>query len=571
MPPPRPRPNRRSTLPRSRRAGVLAAIALAACVAACSSDEAAPGDRAPGAESSAPEPSARETGSPASAPGPAAAPTAPVTTDTTGTTDTTEPARGRPGEDVDWTSCADTTATATTGAIGDTAEDTAGIDCGNVRVPLDHEAPERGRIDIAIARLPAQTADRDGVIVLNPGGPGYSGVDFLVEEGPDLVERLGLERFDLVGFDPRGVARSGEIQCIDTPLTVQQAFADTTPDDDSERAAWELGARDLVRECVREYGDTLPLYGTEAAARDLDLIRTALGVERITPLMMSYGTFLAATYATLFPDRVEAMVLDAPTELPGDLTASVIVHASATERALERWSTWCTSTFTCELNDDDPLAVWDQVELLLEAGATTDDGRPVAVGRFWQATYWLLRIGDEQGWERLASMLSASVRGYHDELVVISDALFDIEADDAEFASFDSLTVIRCASGLGSGSVLVDDTTSMEVLASQAPRMGPLFVAPLDPCATLAPGASPAPLRPVDTPVLVIDSVGDLRTPPVWADRMMALYGPPARRVTYLGEGHVKVGSSECVEAAVAAFLDDPASFPALTTCEAGT
>ncbi|MFN6120944.1 MAG: hypothetical protein ACK5CE_15105, partial [Actinomycetes bacterium] len=105
-------------------------------------------------------------------------PTASVAADTT----SAEPARGRAGEDVDWTSCDE----ATERPAEETAEQAAGLDCGTVQVPLDHEAPERGRIDIAIARLPAQTADRDGGIVLTPGGPGYAGVDFLVGEGAEL-------------------------------------------------------------------------------------------------------------------------------------------------------------------------------------------------------------------------------------------------------------------------------------------------------------------------------------------------------------------------------------------------
>lgn len=445
------------------------------------------------------------------------------------------------------------------------------FECGVVDVPFDHDMPGRGRLDIAVARLPAESGDPDGVIVLNPGGPGGSGVDLLFEHGPDLVERLRLERFDLVSFDPRGVARSREIRCVESPRNVDRIYIDLTPDDDAELAAWEFGPRQFAQQCLQDYGELLALYDTEGAARDMDLIRAALGVERITPLMMSYGTFLAATYATLFPNRVDAMVLDAPFEPLSDELPWPVTQAIATERALDRWAAWCTSTSTCELGDRDPLAVWDQVDQMLEAGATTSDGEAVGVSRLITATRSALILGDEPTWGSLASALDASVGGRHDDLVALSNSLDDLDDDAEQIRTSDANAVILCASGLGAGRVALDDAVSISVLAARAPRMGPLFVTPIDPCETITPDAAAVPLRPVDVPVLVIDSVGDIATPPVWADEMMALYGSVARRVTYEGEGHVKVGASECVDAVVAAFLDDPASIPVLTTCEAGT
>ncbi|HEY8173627.1 MAG TPA: alpha/beta fold hydrolase, partial [Dehalococcoidia bacterium] len=182
------------------------------------------------------------------------------------------------------------------------------LECATLDVPLDYADPAGKTIPLALARRPADDGSaRIGSLLVNPGGPGASGVDLARQADLVFPQEL-LDRFDIVGFDPRGVGESDAVDCGDR---FDDYFGlDPTPDDDAERQALIDGARTFVQRCEEHSADILPHVDTTSAARDMDVIRTALGEDKLTYFGFSYGTYLGATYADLFPDRVRAFALD---------------------------------------------------------------------------------------------------------------------------------------------------------------------------------------------------------------------------------------------------------------------
>lgn len=186
------------------------------------------------------------------------------------------------------------------------------FECATVQVPLDYSNPGAAAISIAVIRLPAgDPANKIGSIFFNPGGPGGSGVDFVLFAGPFLYTDEVRNRFDLVGFDPRGIARSTALRCFGNPKQWAGYFTPFSfPITPEEAELWEAADRFLDDACAQRGYKIIDHMSTADTARDLDLLRQAVGDEMLTYAGYSYGTFLGVTYANLFPDKVRALVVD---------------------------------------------------------------------------------------------------------------------------------------------------------------------------------------------------------------------------------------------------------------------
>jgi pimeloyl-ACP methyl ester carboxylesterase len=184
--------------------------------------------------------------------------------------------------------------------------------CGTVQVPLDYNGPSAGTISISVVRLPAaDPARRIGSLFLNPGGPGGSGVDFTVFAGPFLYSDEVRARFDLVGFDPRGIIRSTAFRCFGNPKQWEPYFTPFAfPMTPEQEAIWIAADRYLVNACDRRGGAIGDHMSTANVARDLDVLRQAVGDAKLTYAGYSYGSYLGVTYASLFPNNVRALVVD---------------------------------------------------------------------------------------------------------------------------------------------------------------------------------------------------------------------------------------------------------------------
>ncbi len=186
------------------------------------------------------------------------------------------------------------------------------LECAEIEVPLNYSNPDGKQIKIAISRVEATGSPEEyqGILLVNPGGPGGSGIGlagFVASQLPDDVAAA----YDVVGFDPRGVGRSEPaIHCVDAEKYYDPPRPDHVPDNWREEAELLQRAKKYARGCAQNYGWMLPHMTTANTARDMDRIRGALGAEQINYFGYSYGTYLGSVYATLFPDNVRRMVLD---------------------------------------------------------------------------------------------------------------------------------------------------------------------------------------------------------------------------------------------------------------------
>lgn len=207
------------------------------------------------------------------------------------------------------------------------------LECADVVVPLDYTRPEADRIAVRISRLKAQDpARRRGVLVLNPGGPGGSGVGmpvFLAKSKPAQV-------YDLIGFDPRGVGRSTALACQPAP---DFATADTRPPD-SEFPKWAAEAQAAEDACRRAAGGIRPYINTPNTARDMDVVRAVLKEEKLNYLGYSYGTYLGAVYGSLFPQRLDRNVLDSSVHPEWIWREQFRAQAVAYRRNVDLWAAW---------------------------------------------------------------------------------------------------------------------------------------------------------------------------------------------------------------------------------------
>ncbi|MFJ3234210.1 alpha/beta hydrolase [Streptomyces sp. NPDC086787] len=187
------------------------------------------------------------------------------------------------------------------------------IQCGWVTVPLDYAKPNGKQIKLAVDRIgnTGTKQERQGALIYNPGGPGGSGLRFPRRVTTKSALWVNTAKaYDFVGFDPRGVGHSAPISCIDPQEFVKAPKADPVPDTEADKSAQRKLAREYADGCFKRSGEMLPHMTTPNTARDLDVIRAALGEKKLNYLGVSYGTYLGAVYGTLFPGHVRRMIVD---------------------------------------------------------------------------------------------------------------------------------------------------------------------------------------------------------------------------------------------------------------------
>ncbi|WP_084654751.1 alpha/beta hydrolase [Nocardia altamirensis] len=423
-------------------------------------------------------------------------------------------------------------------------------ECATITAPRDHRDPGAGTIDLAMIRTrSADPAQRLGSLVYNPGGPGGSGLETVV--GVAAKFSALLDRYDLVSWDPRGVGRSTAVQCAET------ALPDRVPRTDAEWAAVDASSRQFTDSCAAQSGPLLPHVGLFDSARDLDLVRAAVGDDKLNYLGVSYGGQLGAAYATLFPQRVGRMLLDAPGTPLRTFRQSLLDQAAGSEASLRAFLDFCVAEGNCPLGGTREQALARVDAFLAEvevAPVRTDRGTPLTRA---VATAGLgLGVAAPETWSHLIPALTKAFSGDGSELVGYAD-LFAGRRPDGSRSNFASInTAANCAD-------YPDFYTTDQVrgllpeFAGVAPRFGELTGLRLAEC-TYWPvhGVGRAPLGGAGAaPIVLIGNTGDPEAPIEWVSELAQAL-PTGVLLTYHGVGHGAYGGvNECVDRVVNGYL----------------
>ena len=261
--------------------------------------------------------------------------------------------------------------------------------CAWLRVPLDYAHPRGRSIKIGVLKVAAtDQAHRLGALVVNPGGPGASGMNFALYGAGGYFRSALTSRYDIVGFDPRGVGQSAPIDCGDTAQTDAMVNSDPAPRTASQWKQAVKTARAYMERCVQLSGAVAKHVSTVEAARDMDILRAALGDSRLHYFGASYGTFLGATYASLFPKRVGRMVLDGALDPSLSTTQMAVQQAQGMQVALDAYVADCVAGGSCPLGSTTKAAT-------ARVGALLDEVRkhPLPTGTSRPLTAGLMTLG----------------------------------------------------------------------------------------------------------------------------------------------------------------------------------
>lgn len=432
-----------------------------------------------------------------------------------------------------------------------------GFGCAEVRVPRDYAAPTEGYLNISIIRAAAtKPTQRIGSLLINPGGPGASGVEF-VRGGLSIFPKELRERFDIVGFDPRGVNSSTAIRCIDN-LDGHDAL-DPSPDDAAELEALVESAREYADACASRNDTTLAYLSTDAVARDLDLIRAAVGDDGLTYLGFSYGTMIGSLYAELFPDRIRAMALDGAIDPSLDLEAFRAGQAKAFEAALTSFLEDCAKSSTCAFHENgNPRRAFDALMASLDRNPIPAlrlrDPRLVGPGLAWSAV--LGALYSKSYWPVLAAALAQAKDGDGSLMLAISDPFRGRKPNGSYSNMQDAYTANTCLDYPAPTDVTTYSGWARQLTAS-APHFAQMVAYNDLICAfwsVPAQGRPHAVSAPGAPPIVIVGTTGDPATPYSWAEALADQLDSSVL-ITRKGEGHTGYADSKCVEDAVDAYL----------------
>lgn len=408
-------------------------------------------------------------------------------------------------------------------------------------------------------------------MLINPGGPGASGVGY-GRQARHLFDSGLLDRFDIVSFDPRGVGQSAPVQCEDGPALDRLFEVDFSPESAAEQQADVDAARAFDASCASHDKELLAHVSTRDAARDMDAIRAAVGDAKLTYLGKSYGTFLGAAYASLFPDHVRALVLDGAVDpsLPWDQWLRQ--QSQGFEQQLHAFYDNCTSRgSSCPLNKRGGAQA--AVQRVLDASNRAPLPAPLVPGhRLLGHTLAILGITtglyDSGDWSELALAVNQADRGDGSSLLLFADALNDRHPDGTYGNIVPANNAVNCTDQPWPRDVAAYQQLAAQS-ATESPFLGPenvwfsLFCAFWPVPATSA--AGPLVVRNAP-PILVVGTLHDPATPYPWAQSLTRQMGPAGRLLTYRGNGHTAYHrGSSCIDGAVDQYLLN------LTVPQAGT
>lgn len=432
------------------------------------------------------------------------------------------------------------------------------VDVGTLEVPVDYRNPDGERFDLFLARSRALDPDnRIGTLLVNPGGPGFGGTGLALNAAQQFDEALR-QRFDIIGWDPRGTGESDPpIDCVDDYDPFFTAI-DATPADEAARANVVEVAEQLADACVERNESTLTFVGTNNSARDIDTIRRALGEETISFFGLSYGSELGATWATLFPDTVRALVVDGAADPTATGLESSKQQLAGFETALSAFLARCSADDTCEFhNDGEAEAAFDALMTGLDASPIVGDPERPPVNRDVARMGVAIALYSEDFWPTLAKSLAEAQAGDGSGLLALFDAYYQRQPDGTWGNELEAFQVISCMDRPERPSVTEADAEVAE-LTAVAPRFVPAGSTGDYSCTFLP--ASGDPRVPITAagagPIVVIGTTGDPATP-LDSTRAMRDTLEDGRLVVVTANEHTGYGVNQCVIDVVNTYLID--------------
>lgn len=451
-------------------------------------------------------------------------------------------------------------------------------ECSTVQVPLDYDSSDGGAISLSLVRLPASDPSRRiGSLFVNPGGPGGSGVDMVVFGGPFLFTDDVRARFDLVGFDPRGIIRSSAFRCFGNDKQWEPFFTPLAfPSTPAEEEAWKAADRYLDGACAQRGARIGEHMATANVARDLDMLRQAVGDEALTYVGYSYGSFLGVTYANLFPDRVRALVVDgvldpiAWTTGPGSqgstLPFSTRLHSDIGAQAtLDEFFRLC-DTGTCAFGPGSAARFAALGERLKADPSIINYSQ--LIGMTLSAMY------DSSSWEDFAQLLAdldadtAPTTALRTRVHAFqARPLYIAKRGFPRYPNFlEGFPAVACADSDNPSSYAAWSMAA----ATSFGTFGPIWTWASSICAEWPAGDSDRYMGPFTArtakPVLVVGNYFDPATRYEGAQTVAGLL-PGSRLLTVDGWGHTSLFISQCADQAVSTYLLTSATPPAGTVC----
>ncbi|MGW1163082.1 alpha/beta hydrolase [Streptomyces sp. NPDC002513] len=441
-----------------------------------------------------------------------------------------------------------------------------GFECATMKVPRDYARPAAGDVRLAVARKRATGHSRPlGSLLVNPGGPGGSAIGYLERYAGVGYPPEIRARYDMVGVDPRGVGRSEPVECLNGRQMDAYAQTDLTPDNPAEVNRLIAADKKFAEGCGRHSANLLRHVSTVEVARDMDILRGVLGDPRLNYVGASYGTFLGATYAGLFPHRVGRLVLDGA--MDPSLSARKLNEdqTAGFETAFQSFAEDCARRPDCPLGGPgtSPAKVGDHLKAFFAKLDTsplpTRDSSGRRLGEALATTGVIAAMYDQVAWPQLREALTAALK-HRDgaALLALSDSYYERDTHGRYANLMFANAAVNC---LDLPSAFADPGEVEEALPAFE-KASPVFGRGLAwaslSCAYWPVQATGRPHRIAAkgaAPIVVVGTTRDPATPYPWA-RALASQLSSARLLTYDGDGHTAYGrGSRCIDAAIDAYL----------------
>lgn len=439
-----------------------------------------------------------------------------------------------------------------------------GMQCTTAEAPLDWAEPDGERIELSLVRQPATTGNRLGSLLINPGGPGGSGYDFVLDSVDFATDERLQAAYDIVGFDPRGVNRSTPVSCYEDPAELDSYIYDLYPGLPGSEE-WLVAARETStsfgERCLELTGPLLGNVDTPSAARDLDMLRAVLGDEKLNYLGYSYGTLLGQVYAELFPHKTGRLVLDGAVDPAASDFEGTATQARGFEGALDAFLEDCSAAGDCPFGGSVQQSR-QQIRALLDtldrSPLVNDDGRQLSSSAMFTAI--ILPLYNQSNWPYLRQLFADVFAGDPAYAFELADN-YNGRNPDGTYRDnqTEAFIAINCLDEHGDGDV-EQVRTEAEQLRELAPVFGPQMSWGGVGCSTW-----PVPAKRERVPIvaegsadiLVIGTTNDPATPYEWAVTVADTLAS-GHLVTYDGEGHTAYNKSNaCINDVIDAFLVD--------------